>query len=282
MRTLLALLLTVLLTACGSDTDYAGDMHEQHDGETPEASGAGADAAALDVTREEVVYATVDGESVTGTLVRPAGVTGTLPAVIVIHEWWGLNDNVRDMAAKLAAEGYAALAVDLYQGESADTPDAAMGLMRGAADRSAALTDNLEQAYAYLKTVQQAPSVASLGWCFGGAWSLRAALAMPTELDAAVIYYGQPVTESDELAPLAMPILAHFGEADDSIPMSAVEQFDSALEAAGVDYDVFVYTDAAHAFANPSGQAYDPEAAETAWARTTAFLAANLKANGAD
>ncbi len=279
MRSLLLLFLVFTVAACTSSDapDYAGEMREQHDGDSAQASGAAVGAQDADVTREEVAYATVGGESVMGTLIRPAGATGPLPAVIVIHEWWGLNDNVRDMAARLAAEGYATLAVDLYGGQTADTPEAAMGLMRAAMGDAEAATDNLRQAYAYLTTTQQAPAVASLGWCFGGAWSLRAALAMPTELSAVVIYYGQPNTESSELEPLAMPVLAHFGEADSSIPMDAVEAFESALVAAGVENTVYVYTDAEHAFANPSGQRYDAEAAETAWARTTAFLAATLK-----
>ena len=267
------------LAACGSDADadYAGEMREQHDGETPDASGATTDAADLNVTTEEVAYATVGGRTVTGALARPAGEEGPLPGVIVIHEWWGLNDNVRDMARRLANEGYAALAVDLYGGETADSPDAAMSLMQRAMGRQAELTDNVRQAHAYLAAEQAAPRVGSVGWCFGGMWSLRTALALPDELDAAVIYYGRPVTDPDELAPLSMPVLALFGEADESIPMDSVREFESALEEAGVTNEVVSYPGAAHAFANPSGQSYDPAAAEDAWTRTTAFLSENLK-----
>ena len=277
MRTLLALFLTVALAACGSDTDYADDMREQHDGETPEASGATAGADTLDVTTEEVAYATLDGETVTGTLARPAGASGPLPAVLVIHEWWGLNDNVRDMARKIADQGYVALAVDLYGGRSASTPDSAMVLMQSAMGREAQLTDNLRQAYAYLATQQQATAIGSVGWCFGGGWSLRTALALPDELDAAVIYYGQPITDASALAALQMPVLAMFGEADTSIPVDSVRAFEAALNEAGVPNEVKIYPGANHAFANPSGQAYDAEAAGDAWNRTTAFLAQNLK-----
>lgn len=286
MRTLLALLLCLALAACGSDradsgaADYADDMREQHDGETPEASGAAGDVSALDVTAQEVEYATVGGETVTGTLVRPANASGLLPGVIVIHEWWGLNDNVRDMARRLADQGYAVLAVDLYGGRVASTPDSAMAFMQAAMGREADLTDNLEQAYAYLTEREQAPTVGSVGWCFGGMWSLRTALALPTDLDASVIYYGRPVTEADALRPLAMPVLALFGGADESIPMETVEAFETALDAAGVTNEVVVYPGAAHAFANPSGQAFDAEAAEDAWTRTTAFLAEHLQASG--
>ena len=278
MRVLLLLSLAVLFTACASgDDDYAGEMREQHDGETPDPSGATADAARLDVVTEEVEYATVGGETVTGTLVRPASATGPLPGVIVIHEWWGLNDNVRDMARRIANEGYAALAVDLYGGEVADTPDGAMALMQTAMGQEDALTDNLRQAHEYLAGREQAPAVGSVGWCFGGMWSLRAALALPAELDAAVIFYGQPITDPARLASLQMPVLALFGEADGSISMDSVRAFESAMSEAGVDGEVISYEGAEHAFANPSGQRYDAAAAEDAWGRTTAFLSENLK-----
>lgn len=277
MRALLVLPLLLALAACGSDDpSYADDMREQHDGETPTPSGAAADAASLDVTAEEVAYATVGGETVTGTLVRPADAEGPLPAVIVIHEWWGLNDNVRDMARRLADQGYAALAVDLYGGRVAESPDSAQAFMQAAMGREAELTENLRQAHAFLADSLGAPSVGSIGWCFGGMWSLRAALALPEALDAAVIYYGRPVTDPQQLSTLTMPVLALFGEADDSIPMGTVREFEGALAEAGVTHEVVSYPGAAHAFANPSGQRYDAEAAEDAWTRTTAFLAEHL------
>ena len=274
----LVCLLALAIAACGSDrATYDEEMAEQHGGETPEATPAAEGADSLDVTAEEVVYATVGGEAVTGTLVRPAGATGPLPGVIVIHEWWGLNDNVRAMARRLAAEGYAALAVDLYGGQTADAPEAAQSLMRAAMGREDALTDNLRQAYSFLSDSLGAPAVGSVGWCFGGMWSLRTALALPEALDAAVVYYGRPVTDPDALRPLAMPVLALFGEADDSIPMDTVRAFEAALAEAGVGHEVVAYPGAAHAFANPSGQAYEPEAAADAWTRTTAFLAEHVQ-----
>jgi carboxymethylenebutenolidase len=111
-------------------------------------------------------------------------------------------------------------------------------------------------------------------------WSLRTALALPERLDAAVIYYGRPVTDADRLAALEMPVLALFGGADDSIPQDTVRAFEAGLDAAGVPNEVVVYPGAGHAFANPSGNRYEPEAAEDAWSRTTAFLAEHLKTPG--
>ncbi|MEM1118020.1 MAG: dienelactone hydrolase family protein [Bacteroidota bacterium] len=278
MRVLCSLVLVAALAACQPDAeaDYAGDMREQHDGETPAASGMTDGADTLAVTTERVVYATVGGEEVTGVLARPEAGGDDLPGLIVIQEWWGLNDNIEAMARRFAAEGYQALAVDLYGGEVADTPDGAMQLMQAAMEEEDALTDNLRQAHAFLVEAG-APRVGSVGWCFGGMWSLRTALALPADLDAAVIYYGRPVTEADRLGALEMPVMAHFGEADDSIPLDTVEAFEAALAEADVDHEVFVYEGAAHAFSNPSGQAYDPEAADAAWARSTAFFAEHLR-----
>lgn len=283
MRLLLAVALVATLAGCrhtsdaGPDPDEATEMRHQHDGDTPVASGAADGADALDVIETRVRYATVAGQVVEGVLVKPAGVAEPLPGVIVIHEWWGLNDNVVAMARKVAAEGYTALAVDLYDGASAETPDQAMNLMQSAMGHPANLLDNLRQAYGYLSDAQGASRVASLGWCFGGGWSLRTALALPTELSGAVVYYGQPVTDPAMLRTLQMPVLALFGGADTSIPADTVAAFERALDAAGVQNTVVTYPGAAHAFANPSGGRYDAEAATDAWARTTAFLADVLR-----
>ena len=276
MRALLMLPLLLALAACGSDGDYAGDMRQQHDGDTPTATGMTDGADAEGVITETVPYATVGGETVTGYLARPEGAEAGLPGVIVIQEWWGLNENVEAMARRLAAQGYAALAVDLYRGRVATTPDSAMAFMQEAMSREDALTDNVRQAYAFLADSLGAPRVGSVGWCFGGMWSLRTALALPDDLDAAVIYYGRPVTDPAQLSALSMPVLALFGGADESIPADTVSAFDAALTEAGVAHTVHTYPGAAHAFANPSGQAYDAEAAGDAWDRTTAFLAEHL------
>lgn len=264
------------------DADPAAEMRHQHDGDTPVASGAAHGADTLDVTETRVAYAAVGGRPVEGVLVRPAGVDEPLPGVVVIHEWWGLNDNVVEMTRRIAAEGYAALAVDLYGGESAATPDEAMALMRAATAAPDALTANLEGAYSFLAEREMAGRVAALGWCFGGGQALQAALALPTQLAAVVVYYGQPVTDAERLAALQMPVLGLFGGADSSIPADTVRAFDRALSAAGVEHEVVVYPGAAHAFANPSGERYDATAAEAAWRRTTAFLAEHLKEAGTE
>ena len=274
LRTLALCLALLPLAAC-ADGDYADDMRREHDGETPTASGATDGADMLDVTVAEVAYGVgADGDSLRGRLVTPADARADLPGLVVIHEWWGLNDNIVDQARRLAAEGYAALAVDLYGGESADTPDGAMALMQAVDD--AAAVGNLEQAHAFLRA-RGAPTVGSVGWCFGGGKSLQAALALPTELDAAVVYYGQPVTDAEALRPLQMPVLGLFGSEDAAFPPDTLAAFEAALAEAGVEHEIEVYDGADHAFANPSGQSYQADAAEDAWARTTAFLAEHLR-----
>lgn len=274
---LLAALLAVVGCRHTPNPDPAAEMRHQHDGDAPVASGAAADADALDVATERVTYATVGGREVVGVLARPAAVADALPGVVVIHEWWGLNANVEDMARRIAAEGYRVLAVDLYGGRAASTPDEAMALMRASMAAPEAARSNLQQAFAYLAEAQGAGRVAVLGWCFGGAMAQQAALAQPTDWAATVIYYGRPVTDAGAWAPVQGPVLGLFGGADTSIPADSVAALDAALAAAGVEHEIVTYPGADHAFANPSGERYQPEAAEDAWRRTTAFLAAHLR-----
>ncbi len=280
MRILFGLLATLLvMSACqtpDANGEYADRMNQEHADDTPISSAATAGTDTLDVTGEDVVYATVNGTEVTGYLVRPDNVEGPLPGVIVIQEWWGLNDNIRAMAEKIAALGYTALAVDLYNGQVATTPEEASRFMGEAMENQAALTQNVTQAYAYLTGEHDALKVGSIGWCFGGGWSLRTAIALPEELDAAVIYYGQLDTDPEHLEPLQMPILGLFGQDDAGIPEEQVLEFATVLDELGKDADITIYPNADHAFANPSGGRYNEEAAEDAWSRVVAFFAANL------
>ena len=284
LRLLLALPL-LLLAACAADPDapdpYADRVAAEHEGETPTPTGLAAPVEAALATARPV-YARLDDEDVTGYLARPDTAGNEAPApveagVVVIHEWWGLNENVRMMTERLAAQGYVALAVDLYEGETAATSDAASSLMSTAMESPERLERNLQQAVAYLREEEGVERVGVIGWCFGGGWSLRAALAMPDALDATVIYYGQLVTDPDRLRRLDMPVLAIFGAEDSTIPPSDVEAFRTALDDLGIPAQVEVYEGADHAFANPSGERYAPEAANDAWEKTTAFLAEHLK-----
>ena len=287
MRVLLLTLVfaSLALTACtDTDTDaaYVDAMSREHADDTPVAAPITASATYPDVVTSRPVYSRADGTDVTGFLARPSDTAlDAPPGLIVIHEWWGLNDNIQAMTEKLAEAGYVALAVDLYDGEFAATPDEAQALMQQAMGRKAALTANLESAYRYLRDNQAVGGVGTIGWCFGGGWSLNAALAMPEAINAAVIYYGQLVTDRDRLATLDMPILGLFGGEDDGIPVADVRDFEETLQSLGKDAEIVVYPGAGHAFANPSGERYVAEAAEDAWARTLAFLDVNLGAGAA-
>ncbi len=256
-------------------------MAAEHAGDSPTASPAATTPPAQPVTGEAVVYGQAGGKPIHGFLARPQSAKGPLPGILVIHEWWGLNDNIRDMARRLAGEGYVALAVDLYGGATASTPDQAMQLMQATGKDPAAAKANLRQAYDYLATREHAPRIGVIGWCFGGGWSLQTALMLPDKIAATVIYYGHLTTDRAELAKLQMPILGFFGAEDKSIPVASVHGFESTLKSLGKSVEVHVYDGAGHAFANPSGTSYRPEAASDAWTRTVAFLAKNLKPGAA-
>jgi carboxymethylenebutenolidase len=200
-----------------------------------------------------------------------------LPGIIVIHEWWGLNDNVKAMTRRLAGEGYQALAVDLYGGAVADTPDAAKQLMGAVMANREAAAAILRRADEFLKQ-RGAPKVGVIGWCFGGGWSLATAIDLSQGIDAAVMYYGQPEKDRARLERLRAPLLGFFGAADQSIPAAAVREMEGALKQLGKQVDIRVYDGAGHAFANPSGTNYRPAAAEDAWSRTRAFFKQYLKA----
>ena len=231
--------------------------------------------SALAADGKSVAYKSGD-ESVTGTLYTPAG-KGPFPALIVIHEWWGLNDWVKEQASKFADQGYVALAVDLYRGKVADTPDLAHELMRGVPEDRAAR--DLRAAFDYLAAQPNVRKdrIGSVGWCMGGGYSLNVALFEPA-LAAAVINYGHLATEPSELKKINAPILGSFGGQDRGIPPDDVKKFQQALTQLGKKNEIKIYPDAGHAFENPNNkQGYRPDDAADAWKRTLDFLANTLK-----
>jgi carboxymethylenebutenolidase len=273
LSTLIAL--TVLVTPLAAQ-DIVERMEREHAGDSPISNPLSETVPETPIRGSEAEYAVLDDNPVNGYLARPAEgeIRGGL---IVIHEWWGLNDNIRAMADRFAGEGYAALAVDLYEGEVADTRDGAAALMRGTLERPERLKENLRQAHRYLAGHVGADSIGVVGWCFGGAWSLRTGLMMGDEIDATVIYYGRLVTEPGELDALTSPLLGLFGELDGGIPVETVREFEAALEKLGKESEILVYPDADHAFANPSGTRYNEAAATDAWKRTLDFFAEHLR-----
>jgi carboxymethylenebutenolidase len=226
---------------------------------------------------EETVSYKSGDETVSALLVAPAG-KGPFPAVLVIQEWWGVNDWVKEQARALAKEGYVTLAVDLYRGKVTDKQEEAHQLMMGTPpDR--ALRD-LKAAFAYLGTRPDVKKdrIASIGWCMGGRYSLELATAEPA-LAAAVAYYGAPPTDPAAIGRIKAPVLGSFGGADKGPSPEQVKEFEAAMKKAGKSVDVKIYEGAGHAFANVNNpwKGYKEDAAKDAWARTVAFLGRHLK-----
>ncbi len=197
------------------------------------------------------------------------------PSVVVIHEWWGLNDNVKHWADRLASDGYAALAVDLYGGVVAKTPDEASAAMKAVDPAKAVPIMQAAEKFLREDSRVKAGKVASLGWCFGGGMSLQLALNSTT-LDACVLYYGFVEKDPAKLAALKAPVLAIFGSKDQAIPPTAVATFVDGLVKAEKEHRVMFFP-AVHAFANPSNPKYDEASASVAWENVRMFLAEKLK-----
>ena len=213
-----------------------------------------------------------DGSEVSAAIALPKAEKA--PTVLLIHEWWGLNDQIKAVAAELAEQGYVALAVDLYGGQVATDAPGAKALM-SAVDKDKT-TETLVAWVNFLKNHQRSTGkVGTMGWCFGGGWSVNASIAAP--VDATVVYYGYVTQKADQLKSLKGPVLGHFGTQDKNINKEMVSGFEAEMEKAGKKEALAVnWHDADHAFANPTGARYDAEDAAKAWERTTAFLKTNL------
>ncbi len=215
-------------------------------------------------------------ETISGYLATPDG-AGKKPAVVVIHDWLGLNGFSRGKADGFAAQGYVALAIDLYRGKSATDPDVAHQLMRGLPD-DRALRD-LKAAVAYLRSRPdvEAAKIGTVGWCMGGGWALNLAFAQPT-LAGAVIYYGHLMTDPATIASLQVPLLGNFGGLDQGIPPASVQEFETIAKKDGKSVDFKIYPDAGHAFASSTDpKVFRPADAKDADARANAFFAKVLK-----
>jgi carboxymethylenebutenolidase len=227
-------------------------------------------------TKTETVQFKSGDETIKGFLALPDS-GGKHPALVVIHEWWGLNDWVKDQAQKFAEQGFVALAVDLYRGKVAYDPNAAHELMRGMPQDRA--VRDLEAAFDYLASRPDVNKnkIGSIGWCMGGGLSLQLAIHEP-KLAACVVNYGAMPTDVGDIEKIKAPVLGNFGANDQGIPPSAVEKFEKAMQAVNKPVDVKIYDGAGHAFENPNNKlGYRPDAAEDAWNRTLSFLDKTLK-----
>lgn len=261
MPYVLALLITTLLSACSPVEQAVAPSVDETQQEAAILKG------------QQVTYYVDDVRAlrVKGYLSIPSG-EGPHPAIILIHEWWGLNDQIREMADRFAEQGYVALAVDLYEGKSTHTPEQARELatlVRGNVEEA---FDNLEGALEYLRSHPAVDSgrLASAGWCFGGGWSYEMAVR-DLGVKASIIYYGQ-FNPEDDLRMMRSTIQGHFGEDDQSIPVDDVKAFRAVLNKASGEHQIFIYENAGHAFMNEGGDRYNEEGAKKAWERTMDFL----------
>ncbi len=286
--------LAVILGGCESEQSAADQaaidkgranvdaMTQEHAGDTADPSPAAEIAPSSSVISRTMAYTEHNDELVYGYFSAPADMFEPLPAVIMIHEWWGLNDNIRAMADRLAGEGYIVFAVDLFKGKVAATPGEARVLMMEAIEDPDTAAANIRAAFDFVSATAGSPRIGSLGWCFGGGMSLSAAQLFPEDLDAAVIYYGQVTDDEEALRPIGAPILGLFGADDSGIKVASVEKFRDALERLRKNYTVHIYPGVGHAFANPTGINYNAAAADDAWKRTLEFLDLHLSLDTSD
>ena len=218
------------------------------------------------------------GPANAGTEAFVAWPTGTAPApaVIVVHEWWGLDAHIKDVARRLARQGYVAIVPDLYHGKVAEDPERAHELMRGLEDSR--VMAELDAARAWLRAQPRCARTRRgvIGFCVGGGISLRYALR-GSDLSAAVMFYGPPETDADKLASLKSPLQGHFGADDEGIGPDRVQAFSAALRKAGKEAEIYQYSGAGHAFMHEGLPSYQADAARVAWARTLAFFQKYLK-----
>jgi carboxymethylenebutenolidase len=213
----------------------------------------------------------INAHGVPGYLAQPEE-AGTYPGVVVIQEWWGLAPHIKDIAERFAREGFIALAPDLYHGQAASEPDEARKLAM-ALDAPRAVQE-IAAAARYLKKSEPSASqrIGVAGWCMGGGLALSTAAQHGNLIEAAVVFYGRPLTASDT-ARLNVPVLGLYAEHDHGIPVEAVRVFEENLEKQGVPHEVHIYAGTQHAFFNETRpQIYHAAAAQDAWQKTLAWF----------
>jgi carboxymethylenebutenolidase len=230
--------------------------------------------SALAADSHPVSYRSGD-ETVHGIIYTPKG-TGPFPALVVVHEWWGLNDWVKQQADRYAQMGYLTLAIDLYRGQVATTPDQAHEIMRGVPEDRA--QRDLLAATTYLRSLSTVSSkrIGVIGWCMGGGYALDLAIADP-RLKAAVINYGHLATDDARLKKIHASVLGIFGGQDRGISVDDVKKFEKQMNALKKKVDIHIFPDAGHGFQNPGNPGYRAEDTEQANKLTEQFLAKNLK-----
>ena len=266
MKTVFFLSMILILSACQSEVPSDLESAQEQGAES------------LQATPEENMHAewVTFGDEQRGYLVRPT-IEGKLPAIVMIHEWWGVNDNIREMAQALAAEEYVVLAVDLYKGRVASTSEQAGEFASQVRQNVGEAIEHMKSAVSFLRERDfvMTEAVASLGWCFGGGMSMQ--LSLNERLAATVIYNGALETDPEKLSSIQWPVLGVFADQDAVISVESVQEFEQALNQLGIENEIYLYEGVGHAFANPSNPGHDAEKTEDAWSKTVAFLNRTLK-----
>ncbi len=260
----------MLLAACaGNPNPTAPPVIEE---QPAEAESSDSEAAGL--VTETAQYQDSDGDQLMGYLARPEGSTA-LPAIVVIQEWWGLNEHIKDVARRFAQEGYVALAPDLYHGAVATEPDEARKLVMEL-DMAEAVRE-IQAAIDYLQSLPAVagPKVGIVGFCMGGGLVLETALVDP-DVAATVAFYGRPLSEG-RAAQMRAPVLGLYGADDGGIPVEEVRAMETGFNNKGLENEIRVYEGAGHAFFNNTRDSYNPEAAADAWQRTLDWFGQRLK-----
>lgn len=278
LKCMVAALAVVGLVACTSESDSGGNA--------PIPASAPVEAAAevvaepegepREVAGEMLAYAEVDDDVVHGYFVIPVDMINPLPAVIVVHDWWGLNDSMRELSERLAAEGFIVLGVDMFDGKVASVAPDARKLEIEVIEQPELLQANLDQAVDFLLDVANAPNVAVLGFGSGGSWALNAAVDQGERLSSVASFYGQVRNDKDWLANLNRPLLGLFAENDRAVPANSVAAFSELLEELGKSHEIEVLPGVRRGFADRLSDNYDAEAAAESWRRLVTFLNATL------
>ncbi len=284
---LLPLACLALISACSNESGDGGSSVSTDASSTPsaapgvEAVEAAPETPSREIFSESLAYGEVDSELVYGHFAIPTDMVEPLPAVVMIHERWGLNTTVREQADQLAGQGYIVLVVDLLDGRTSADLAGSNKLMQDVMESPDDTLENIEQALDFVRNAAGAPSVAVLGADIGGEWALKSASLLPDSVDAAITIYGQVTTDAEQLGALQAPLLGLFGATDRSVRVDSVKAFESVLLELGKEHEIHVYPDAGRFFTNPQVEnRYQATAAADAWTRIYAFLDQHLDKSG--
>lgn len=269
------------LSSCGTESDGEQPTSATADTTADTAGEPAADTQVRmgrDVVTERWPYAEVNDQLAYGYFAFPADMVAPIPAVILIHDRWGLDESTQDLTRRLAAEGYIVVAIDLFGGETAASPDSARELEIEVFENPQLAADKIRQANQFLRDTFGAPTVASIGFGFGGGWSLNTAMLLGEELSASVIYYGQVIDDQEKLTAVQAPLLGLFADGDRVITKKSVLAFEVAMQALAKEFEIEIFIDVGRGFADPRSDRYQAEAAALAWRRTLDFLGRHMGA----